>query len=70
MTGWGQGAIGIYGDAGARYLVSVKAGRLHEAGSVISDTQVAADALGFAVVLVPTRHGSLETVTLRQRCAG
>lgn len=70
VTGWGQGAIGIYGDAGARYLVSVKAGRLHEAGSVISDTQVAADALGYAVVLVPTRHGSLETVTLRQRCAG
>ena len=70
VTGWGQGEIGIYGDPGARYFVSVKAGRLNATGKVIAETQVLADASGFALVLVPTRAGSIETITLRQLCAG
>ena len=69
-TGWGQGEISIYGDPGARYFVSAMAGKAQSKSAVIAETQVTADASGFATVNVPTRNGKVETVTLRQHCAG
>ena len=70
VTGWGQGEISFYGDPGARYLVSALAGAVQSNGGVLAETQVTADLAGFATVSVPTRNGKVETVTLRQRCAG
>ena len=70
VTGWGKGEIGIYGDPGARYRISIGSGTPQSTGTVLGDSDVVADALGFATVKVPTLHGKVETVTLRQQCAG
>ena len=69
-TGWGNGEIGFYGDPGARYRVSVGADAPDQTAAVLHESAVVADATGFASLQVPTLHGEVETITLRQDCAG
>ena len=70
VTGWGRGEIGIYGDAGARYRISFGAGTHKLSDTALRDSDVVADATGFAAVMVPTLQGKVVDVTLRQQCAG
>ena len=68
VTGWGKGEIGIYGDPDARYSISVDAVTPGESLMAQDQSDVVADAAGFAVFHVPTLHGKVEEITLRQDC--
>lgn len=70
VSGWGTAEIGIYGDPGARYSYSISAGAPQSTGAVLDHSDLVAGASGFATLKVPTLHGKVETITLRQHCAG
>lgn len=71
VTGWGRGEMGIYGDPDARYSISVGTGTgtSGPTQSALDESDIMADASGFATFHIPTLYGEVETITLRQDCA-
>lgn len=67
-TGWGEGVLGFFGDADARYRIQVKGGAHESTGSVLDEIEAVADGVGYVSIRVPTLHGKIQTITVRQQC--